>query len=169
MEETIVNRVANSGLITIDLVDFFKGFDQAEVDFKSLLHEEFLLREKPFRAFIKENDWLKYKGKWVAVHSSVDAIIPSWAFMLISSSLTGIASEIFQGSPEAMRKSFIVDQIKQLDVDQYKDERVIIKGCGEIPIPDAAYIAITNKLMPVVKSLMYGEACSAVPVFKRKA
>jgi len=164
----IINRVENSGLITLDLVDFVDDTKLKSIDFKALLHDELILREKPFREFVKTHDWHQYDGKWVSIFSSVDAIIPSWAFMLLSSSLSGIAEKVIQCSPSALRTKYVEGQIEALDEKQYADERVIIKGCGSIPIPDAAYVAITQKLMPVVKSLMYGEACSAVPVYKKR-
>ncbi|MFT4660206.1 MAG: hypothetical protein ACI8XB_000466 [Patiriisocius sp.] len=168
MQDEIINRVANSGLLTVDLADLYDGYDPVELDFRALLHEELILREKPFREFIKSNDWSKYADKWVCIYSSVDAIIPSWAFMLLSAAMTDFTDNIIQGSPDELRKAYILDKINHLDLSIYKDERVIIKGCGEIPIPDAAYVAITKRLKSVVKSLMYGEACSAVPVYKKK-
>jgi len=163
----IVNRVQNSGLITLDLADYIQDSLLKSIDFKTLLQDELVLREKPFREFIKNHDWDQYKGMWVSIYSSVDAIIPSWAFMLISSSLTGIADAVVQCPPNELRTRYVISQIEDLDEMLYMDQRVIVKGCGSIPIPEAAYVSITQKLMPVVKSLMYGEACSAVPVYKK--
>ncbi len=169
MEKEIINRVANSGLITLDLADYLKDFRPKAIDMKDLLHEEIMLREKPFRAYIKNHDWSAYKDHWVAVYSSVDAIIPSWSYMLISSALQNHTDNIVFGDQSKLRETYMLSTISAIDEDLYKDQRVIIKGCADVEIPNSAYVAITIKLQPVVKSLMYGEACSAVPVYKNKS
>ncbi len=168
MEGEIVNRVAKSGIVNLDLEIFLEGLDLAQIDILDLMGDELILREKPFRELLKSFDWNKYQDKWVAIHTSEEAIIPSWAYMLIGSHLSGIAKKVAFGSADSLRTKYILDNIDNIDLSLYTDERVIIKGCGNVPIPDAAYIAITQKLTPVVKSLMYGEACSSVPVFKKK-
>ena len=129
---------------------------------------EMLLKEKDFRASLDQHNWQQYKGKQVAIFCTTDAIIPMWAYMLISSKLSGIASSIKEGTKKEVFKSTYIQNIQTLNEKDFQDKRVIIKGCGDKEIPAFAYTEITNKLLPFVKSLMYGEACSAVPVFKRK-
>jgi hypothetical protein len=166
--EELRNKVAESGIITIDLEEFYPKEEICSFDIKEFLFMEMLLKEKDFRASLDQHNWEQYKGKPVAVFCTTDAIIPMWAYMLISSKLSGVASSIKEGTKEEVFKSTFIQNIQTLKEKDYRDKRVIIKGCGDKEIPAFAYTEITNMLLPFVKSLMYGEACSAVPVFKRK-
>lgn len=165
--DEIVNRVANSGLINIDLEDYLDGIAFAEIDLADQLWQGLALKEKDFREWIKDNDWTVYQDKVVAIHCSADAIVPAWAYMLVSSSLSGIARSTHMGSVAEIRERHVTHQIHKLNADEFQDARVVVKGCGDEGFSPAVYMAITTKLQPVVKSLMYGEPCSTVPVYKR--
>lgn len=169
MQETFVNKVAESGLITLELETFLPKGEILVFDIKDYLFMGLILKEKDFRKALQEHDWTKYQDRVVAVTCSVDAIIPVWAYMLIVSYLEPFSAFIHFGSEEQTREAFLIQQIKQVDQETYKDQRVVVKGCGETPIPASAYFYITSMLRPVVKSIMYGEPCSTVPVFKKKA
>lgn len=166
--ETIRNKVAESGLITIDLEQYYPQEDPLVFDLKNFLFREMLLREKDFREAMEQHDWTVYQNKHVAVCCSSEAIIPMWAYMLVASKLTPVASRITVGNLDSAIREAFLNRLQQLDASQYADKRVIIKGCGEKEIPPYAYLAITEHLMPYVKSLMYGEPCSTVPVYKKK-
>lgn len=166
--EEIINKVAESGLITIDLEKYFPTEEVVGFDIKNFLFMEMLLKEKDFRMALDQQDWSQYKGKIVAVFCSTDAIIPMWAYMLVVSKLSGIAQDIHFGNEEEILKEEITDNIQQIDPNEYEGKRVVVKGCGDRPIPEYAYIEISKKLIPVVKSMMYGEPCSTVPVYKKK-
>lgn len=166
--EPIVNKVAESGIITVDL-SVYLPHDIVSFDLKPFLYQEMILREKEYRAALQTHDWAQYAGKNVAVMCSVDAIIPVWAYMLAASYLRPVARSVYYGTEEELVKHLLGKNIEQTDAQEYKDKRVVIKGCGDTPIPDAAYLAITQHLLPVVKSLMYGEPCSTVPIYKKKA
>ena len=168
MEEVFVNRVANSGLETINLEDFYPQGDRVKRDVKELLFMELVLKEKDFRDWVKNNDWGQYEGKFVAVFCSNDAIVPTWAYMLIASKLSGVAKKVVFGDLNALESVLWQDAMSNLDINNYIDKKVVIKGCGDLPISAAAYTDISSKLIPVVQSLMYGEPCSTVPVYKRK-
>jgi len=166
--ETIRNKVAESGLITIDLEQYYPQEEPIVFDLKNFLFREMLLREKDFREAMEQHDWTVYQNKHVAVCCSSEAIIPMWAYMLVASKLTPVASRITVGNLDSAIREAFLKRLQQLDASQYADKRVIIKGCGEKEIPPYAYLAITEHLMPHVKSLMYGEPCSTVPVYKKK-
>jgi hypothetical protein len=169
MEATIVNRVAESGIITLDLTPFIpKKEDIAVFDLKPYLFREMILREKDFRAALLTCDWDQYRGKAVALTCTVDAIIPVWGYMLVAAYLQPVAASVHFGTADELIKLLIHNRINAIDLHEYADKRVVIKGCGDTPIPEAAYVAITHHLRPVVKSLMYGEPCSMVPIFKKK-
>lgn len=170
MEEVLVNKVAESGIITLNLEQFIPQEDAITVfDIKPFLFREMIVREKDFRQALAEHSWEQYIGKYVAVTCSVDAIIPMWAYMLISSALSPFAAYVFAGDAGAMTVQLILKNIEAVDAAEYMDKRVVIKGCGDRSMPESAYLAITSKLKPVVKSLMYGEPCSTVPVYKKKS
>lgn len=169
MEEVFVNKVANSGIETINLEDYFPVGERVSIDVKGLLFMELVLKEKDFREWIKTNDWTQYSEKFVAVYCSSDAIVPTWAYMLIASKLSGIAQKVVFGDLNALESALWENAFNTLEVENYKDKKVVIKGCGDLPVSAAAYTNITSKLLPVVQSLMYGEPCSTVPVFKRKS
>lgn len=168
MEKEIINKVANSGLINLDLADYYPKGERIVYDIKQNLWQEFVLKEKDFRQFVKENDWSIYQDKYVALVNSADAIIPPWAFMLLTNALQPFAKEVVSGDLETLETVIFTNSLeKNLNPADFADQRVIIKGCGEIPISQSAYTKAVNLLKPVVKSLMYGEACSAVPVYKK--
>lgn len=165
--EQFVNKVAESGIITLDLVSFIpEEASIASFDLKPFLFREMILREKDYRAALQTFDWQQYEGKHVAMFCSADAIVPVWAYMLAASYLQPISTSAYFGTPEELQKVLINDKIKAIDKADYTDKRVVIKGCGDTPIPEAAYVAISLHLRPVVKSLMYGEPCSTVPIYK---
>jgi len=168
MSDEIVNRVANSKLITLDLEDFYPEGKRILFDIKDWLYEGLVLREKDFREHIKTHDWSQYKDNYIALMCSTDAIIPAWAFMLISIQLEPYAKKNVLGDLNTLETFIYQDIINNLDLGAYKDKPVIIKGCTKKPVPINAFTIISIKLKPVVKSLMYGEACSSVPLFKKR-
>ncbi|MEE3037083.1 MAG: DUF2480 family protein [Bacteroidota bacterium] len=168
MRDEIVNRVANSGLITFDLEEYYPKGKRTVIDLKDWLFEELILKEKDFREQVKQHDWSQYKDQYVTIDCKSDAIVPVWAYMLIASSLMPYAKTVARGSLEQLESLLFQSVILDLDVSPYKDQRVIIKGCSNLNIVDYAYMAITTKLRPLAKSIMYGEACSSVPIFKRQ-
>jgi len=167
--ETIVNKVAESGILTLDLAPFIPVGDVAVFDLKPFLFREMILKEKDYRAALQTHDWQQYAGRHVALTCSADAIIPVWAYMLAASYLQPVASSVVFGTEAELIASLVRARISKIDIAEYTDKRVVIKGCGDTPIPDAAYVAVTELLRPVVKSLMYGEPCSTVPIYKKKA
>lgn len=168
MSEEIINRVAQSKLITFDLEDYYPAGERVILDLKDWLFEGFILREKEFRAFAEDHDWAIYNDAYVALNCSTDAIIPGWANMLIASKLEPFAKKVVAGDLEQLETSIYQSIITDLDVSPFLDKLVIIKGCSNKPVPANAYIWMTAKLQTVAKSVMYGEACSSVPLFKRK-
>lgn len=168
MEEVFINKVANSGIETINLEEYFPVGERVFIDVKELLFMGLVLKEKDFRDWIKTHNWEQYSQKYVAIYCSSDAIVPTWAFMLISTKLSGIANKVVFGDLNALEATLWESALNELNIDQYKDKKVVIKGCGDLPVSAAAYTNISSKLVPVVHSLMYGEPCSTVPVFKRK-
>ncbi|TYA70150.1 DUF2480 family protein [Seonamhaeicola marinus] len=168
MAEEIVNRVANSKLITLDLEDFYPEGKRIVFDIKDWLFEGFVLREKDFRAQVKDFDWSQYQDAYVALTCSSDAIIPGWAYMLLTIQLAPYAKRVVVGTLETLETSVYQDIITDLDTSIFKDKPVIIKGCSNKPVPQNAYIMLTNKLKPIAKSIMYGEACSSVPLHKNR-
>ena len=167
MSEEIINRVANSKLIAIDLEDFYPEGKRIVFDIKDWLIEGLILREKDFRLKAKEHNWSQYQDNFVALNCSTDAIIPGWAYMLLTTYLDAYAKKVIIGNLETLETSLYQDIINQMDTSFYKDRPVIIKGCTNKPVPKNAYILLTSKLMSVAKSVMYGEACSSVPLYKR--
>lgn len=167
MAEDIFNRVANSKLITFDLEDFYPQGERVVLDIKDWLLEGLVLREKDFRSAAKAHDWSQYTGKYVALTCSTDAIIPGWAYMLLSTYLTPVTKKVVVGNLEMLETVLYTEIIRDLDVTELKGLPVIIKGCSRRPVPQNAYLLIINKLQPVAKSIMYGEACSSVPLFKK--
>jgi hypothetical protein len=164
----IVNRVAGSPLITFDLEDYYHHGERVMFDIKEFLFEEMILREKDFRAKIKDFDWTQFEGKNIAITCSVDAIIPYWAYMLIMTKLSPFAHFVVQGDLHALELALIRKALASLDLEKYRDKKVVVKGCGKYPVPVSAYVEITRLLTPVVSSLMYGEPCSTVPLYKRR-
>ena len=166
MAEEIVNRVANSKLVVIDLEDYYPSGKRIVIDIKDWLFQGFVLREKDFRQQVSTHDWAIYKDAYVALTCSSDAIIPAWAFMLVCTKLIPHAKKTVIGSQQTLETILFTEVLNTLDVSQYQDSPIIIKGCANKPIPAAAYGMLISKLQPIAKSIMYGEACSFVPLYK---
>lgn len=168
-ESTIQNRVAASSLITIDLESFFPPENEIAVwDMKEQLFMGLIIKEAAYRESLAKIYWKEYSDKHVSVICSADAIIPHWAWMLAATYLQPVAKSLYYGKADAMTEQLVLQQIAALNTVEYTDKRIVIKGCGNKPIPASAFMALTAKLLPVAKSIMYGEPCSTVPVFKRK-
>lgn len=165
--DSIVNKVAQSGLITIDLEEFYPPGERVLFDIKDLLFQGLILREKDFREYIKNEDWSKYKDKYVALICSADAIVPTWAYMLLATHLEPFAKKVVFGNLETLETILYNELLSKIKIEDYKDARIVIKGCGNLPVPKAAYVQITSLLRPVAKSIMYGEPCSTVPLYKK--
>jgi len=168
MSDEILNRVANSGLITFDLEEHYPKGQRHCIDIKHWLFEELILREKDFRQKVNNYDWSQHKEQFVCIDCTADAIVPVWAYMLIASAVGQYAKKVVKGNLEQLESALFQELIDNLDPQAFADERVIVKGCSNLPVPESAYVAITSKLKPLAKSIMYGEACSSVPIFKRK-
>lgn len=168
MSEVFVNKVANSGLITLDLEKYLPAGEMVAFDLKDHLFMGLILKEKDFREALKNLDWSTYQDKNVAVGCSVDAIIPAWAYMLVVSYLQPVAKEIFTGTEAEMRKHLFLKNIAAIRTEDFSGQRVVIKGCGDVQIESSAYAEITKILRPVAQSIMYGEPCSTVPIYKKK-
>jgi hypothetical protein len=166
MEDTIINKVAQSALVTLDLETFYPEGETSVFDLKNHLFMELILKEKEYREALKNIDWSIYKNKNVAITCSTDAIIPVWAYMLAATYLQPVAKEIVFGDEAQLISILLVKNLSKIDAKEYEGKRVVIKGCGEKKISEMAYVEITKILVPVVKSLMYGEPCSTVPIFK---
>jgi len=168
MADEIINKVAQSKLVTFDLEDYYPKGERKVLDVKDWLYEGFILREKEFRGYITDHDWEQYKDAFVALSCSTDAIIPGWAYMLVATKLQPYAKKVVQGNLVDLETAIYQKIIDNLDVTEFQDRLVIIKGCSNKPVPPNAYLFLTDKLVDVAKSVMYGEACSSVPLYKRK-
>ena len=166
-EDLFVNKVTESGLISLDLEIFYPKGPIKTFDLKGYLFMELILKEKDFRAALQTTDWTIYKDSFVAVTCTADAIIPIWAYMLVANYLQPIALDVVFGDEQNLIKTLLIKNMQSFDAAEYLDKRVVVKGCGEIAIPETAYVEITNKLRPFVKSIMYGEPCSTVPIYKK--
>jgi hypothetical protein len=167
--EEIINKVANSVLEVFDLEDYYIEGKRTKIDLSQWLFEGYILKEKDFREALKNHDWEQYKDHLIAIYCATDAIIPAWATILVTSYLSGIAQKIVVGNFEDLETSLYQEILQTIDYTLYKDKPIIIKGCSKKPVPESAYIIVIQKLMPFAKSIMYGEACSAVPLFKKKS
>lgn len=168
IQENIINKVAQSGLVTLDPAQFYAPGERVVYDIKDNLFHGLMLREKDFREFVKTHDWAQYQDKNIAITCTADAIVPAWAYMLLANRLAPYARQVVFGDAEVLETVLFVKEVAALDVEQYRDQRVVIKGCGDVPVPVSAYVELTQKLTPVAKSLMFGEPCSTVPIYKRK-
>jgi hypothetical protein len=166
--EEIVNKVAQSGLLTLDLEDYYPQEETAVFDLKQYLFMELILKEKDFRASLQSLDWEQYRGKNVAIICSADAVIPFWAYMLVMTYLEPIANYAAFGSKEEVFRTQFMKKLQAIDLQAFTDQRVVVKGCGDKGAGEAAYVEITRLLRPVAKSIMYGEPCSTVPIYKKK-
>tara|TARA_B100001248_G_C27385904_1_gene459675 strand:+ start:2011 stop:2520 length:510 start_codon:yes stop_codon:yes gene_type:complete len=168
MADTIVNRVAASTLITFDLEKLYQIGSRQSIDLSQWLDQGLLLKEKEFRAQLKAHDWTIYRDKFIALQCSTEAILPSWAFLLVTTHLQPFARKVVLGNLKDLEVQLFAEEIQLLELSPYKDQPVIIKGCSENTVPQDAYVQLISKLQPVVKSLFYGEACSSVPLYKKK-
>ena len=167
MSEAIVNKVAQSGLITLNLEDYLPTGEMQAFDLKDYLFMGLILKEKDFREALKALDWSQYRGKNVAITCTADAIIPLWAYMLVTTYLQPVANNIYVGTAEEMHKHLFLKNIAAVKAETFADKRIVVKGCGDIPVGAFAYAELTKHLLPHVKSIMYGEPCSTVPVYKK--
>lgn len=168
IQENFINKVANSGLVTLNLEDYYDQGERIVYDIKENLFHGLILKEKDFRDFIKNHDWSQYAAKNVAIICSADAIVPTWAYMLLANRMQPFANAIVFGNLDTLDAVLFAKALGKIEPENFRDERVVIKGCGDLQIPISAYVEVTNLLTPVVKSLMFGEPCSTVPVYKRK-
>lgn len=168
MADELINKVALSPLMTLDLEEYYPKDPVAVFDLKPHLFMELILKEKEFRAELQQIDWNQFKDHIVAVTCSVDAIIPVWAYMLVASYLAPVAKDVVFGDKDSALKEVFMRNLHKLSVEKFSDKRVVVKGCGDIQIGEYAYLEVTKKLRPIVKSIMYGEPCSTVPIFKKK-
>lgn len=166
-EKPLINRVAESGLVTIDLEKYFPTAPFAQFDLKDYLFMGLILKEKDFREAVKTHDWAQYQGKNLLVFCSADAIIPTWAYMLVAVSAAPFAAEVFQGTENEFLKSHYFAHINALDLTIWDSKRIVIKGCSDKAVPPEAYAALTKRLQPLAQSIMFGEPCSTVPIFKK--
>ena len=167
MQEEIINRVASSPLITLDLEQLSPEGERVQYDLKDNLYEGLILKESDFRAFLKDNDWSVYKDKHVAVFCSEDAIIPHWAFMLLVSKMSPYAKTVVYGNLDYLESELYRQAIRELNPEDYKEKKVVVKGCGEKAVPVSAYMDVMTFLQPIAASVMFGEPCSTVPVYKK--
>jgi hypothetical protein len=166
--DEIINKVAASGIVTIDLEEFYDPAERVIFDIKPHLFMELMLREKDFRQFIKDKDWSEYQDKIVGIICTADAVVPTWAYMLLSLALQPHAKRIFFGNLQEVENMLFSEKVAALNLSDYKDARVVIKGCSDKPVPINAYVQLTALLKPLAKSIMYGEPCSTVPLYKAK-
>lgn len=164
----IINRVANSPIVTIDLEEYYLPGERIDFDLKDYLFQGLVLREKDYREALKDIDWEDYRGKYVAVFCSADAIVPTWAFMLAMTYLDGVAEEVVMGNRDALEQYLFDKALRQIDPNEFKDRPVVVKGCSKVPVPLFAYGEIVRMMKGVARSIMYGEPCSTVPLFKQK-
>ena len=168
IQENIVNKVAQSGLVTLDPAAFYPAGERVIYDIKDNLFHGLMLREKDLRDFIKEHDFTQYEGKNVGITCSADAIVPTWAYMLLANRMAPYAREIVFGDMAVLETVLFEKEIAKADLEQYSGQRIVLKGCGDTQVPVSAYVELTKKLTPIVKSIMFGEPCSTVPIYKRK-
>lgn len=169
MSETFVNKVSESGLVSFDLEEYYPKGEIKTFDLKEYLFMGLILKEKDFRAALQSTDWTVYQDAYVAITCTADAIIPMWAYMLVASYLQPFSKEVVFGDEKKLVSTLLLKNLAAVKGEDYTDQRVVVKGCGEVAIPETAYVEITNKLRPFVKSIMYGEPCSTVPIYKKKA
>jgi hypothetical protein len=166
-ENQIINKVANSSLISIDIENFVHKGDRVIYDIKQNLFQDLILREKDFREFISNYDWSQYQGKNVAITCTSDAIVPTWAYMLLGSKIEPYANYVMYGNLDDLEKNLLIYELGKIDPEKFKDAKVVVKGCSELKIPELALVELTRLLVPHVSSLMFGEPCSTVPIYKR--
>lgn len=163
----IINKVAESSLVEFNLEDYYQKGERLVFDMKDHLFQELILKEKDFRDFVKNENWNKYQDKLVAITCTADAIVPTWAYMLVAVNMESFAKKIVFGNLEILETILFHEALSKINLEEYKDKRVMIKGCSHFPVPPSAYVEIARLFRPVVKSMMYGEACSTVPLYKQ--
>lgn len=168
MEDEIVNKVANSALITFNLEELYRPGDRVLVDIKDQLYEGLILKEKDFRTYVKEHDWSTYAGKYVAIVCTADAIVPTWAYMLLTVALEPFAIKIVFGDAEYLETLLFFEALDKVNWEHYRNAKVVVKGCSKVQVPVQAYVETVRRLRPLAASIMYGEPCSTVPLYKRK-
>ncbi len=168
IQEEIVNKVAQSGLVSLDPASFYPPGERVIYDIKDNLFHGLMLREKDFREFVKDHNWAQYQDKNVGITCTADAIVPTWAYMLLANKMAPYAREIVFGDAGVLETVLFEKAMANLNVEQYRNQRIVIKGCGDVEVPASAYVELTKKLTPVVKSLMFGEPCSTVPIYKKR-
>lgn len=169
MENKIINRVSNSQLITFNLEEFYTPGERLALDIKDQLFQGLILREKDFRDFVKAHDWSQYQNKFVAITCSVDAIVPTWAYMLLSSALQPHVNVAVFGTLQELETKLFTQSLNNINWQAFENAKVVVKGCSKVEVPVAIYVEVTNQLRRVASSIMYGEPCSTVPIFKKKA
>ena len=167
-QKEIINKVANSALVTFDLEELYQPGERVLIDIKDQLFEGLILREKDFRAYIKTTDWTVYNGKYIAITCSADAIVPTWAYLLLTIALEPYARLIVFGSLNDLEERLYQEALSKIDWQKYEGAKMVIKGCSKVQVPEAAYVEVIRNLRPFAASLMYGEPCSTVPLFKRR-
>lgn len=167
-QNEIINRVASSSLITLDLEEYYHQGERLVYDLRQNLVDDLILKEKPFREFISSNDWSVYTGKNVAIQCTADAIVPTWAYMLVASRVSSYAHMVVYGSLDNLEQALFQQALQNINIERFRNAKVVIKGCSKYPVPPFAYVELTRLLTPVVSSLMYGEPCSTVPIYKKK-
>ena len=167
--DEITNKVSQSGLLELNLEDYYPKGERVQLDMKDHLFQELILREKDFREFVNKEDWNKYKDKFVALVCTADAVVPTWAYMLLATALEPFAKKVIFGDLKTLETILFTEALSKIDLADYADQRVVIKGCSKLPVPESAYVEITRLLRPVAKSIMYGEPCSTVPLYKKKS
>jgi hypothetical protein len=168
MQDEIINRVAASKLITFDLEEYYTPGKRMLIDIKDWLYQELVLKEKDFRGQIRQHNWHQYENAFVAITCSADAIVPIWAYMLVGSAVQPYARHVIFGSLNDLEKALYEQSLRQVNWQQYENAKVVIKGCSKVEVPVSIYVEVTNKLRPIVASIMFGEPCSTVPIFKKK-
>lgn len=167
-EKEIINRVSTSVLITFDLEEYYQPGERVLIDIKDQLYEGLILREKDFREFIKSQDWSVYQDKFVVINCTAEAIIPTWAYMLVAIAVKPYAKMVEFGTLENLEEKLFQKALSAVNWDQFRNAKVVVKGCSKINVPASAYVLAVSELQPIVSSLMFGEACSTVPLYKRK-
>ena len=168
MADTIFNRVAESKLITFDLEKLYQIGDRITIDLSQWLDKGIILREKEFRLKLKQHNWKAYRNQFVAIYCSTDAVLPAWASLLVTTYLQPYAKKVVMGTLVDLETNLFTEEIKKINISSFKDKAIIIKGCSDKKVPEDSYVQLISRLQPVVKSLFYGEACSSVPLFKKK-
>jgi Protein of unknown function (DUF2480) len=167
LDDKLINRVASSALLTFDLEEYYTPGDRILFDIKPLLFQELILKEKDFRQFLKDHNWSQYHGKFVAITCTADAIVPTWAYMLIAIALQPWAGKVVFGNKEQLETQLFLQALQKVNWPSFQEAKVVVKGCSKVAVPEAVYVEVASRLTPYVSSLMFGEPCSTVPLYKK--